>query len=110
MKAKFDERSITIKITEDEMRRLLAGSFLETKIYIGPGSFCIVVDLRAQEESSLSFTGNMSESRLILKTKESEIMKLDAMGKDRDGLLMKSGDIDVWLQVDVRSDSRRRKI
>lgn len=115
MKVKISEETVVFKLTEVEMERLLADQFLETKINIGQGHFYIAIDLNAHKEfpdykeSPLRLLPDRSETCLMLYTTPEEIKKLADMGKDRDGLSFRSGDIECRLQVDVRNDSRSRK-
>lgn len=115
MKVKISEETVVFKLAEVEMERLLADQFLETKINIGQGHFCIAIDLNAHKEfpdykeSLLRLLPDRSETCLMLYTTPEEIKKLADMGKDRDGLSFRSGDIECRLQVDVRNDSRSRK-
>lgn len=115
MKVKISEEAIVFKLAEVEMERLLAFHFLETKINIGQSHFCIAIDLNAYKEfpvyneSSLRLLPDRSESCLMLYTTPEEIQKLADMGKDRDGLSFRSGDVECFLQVDVRKDSRSGK-
>lgn len=115
MKVKISEDAVVFKLAEVEMERLLADRFLETKINIGHSHLCIAIDLNAHKEfpdykeSSLRLLPDRSESCLMLFTTPEEIRKLADMGKDRDGLSFRSGDIECCLQVDVRKDSRSRK-
>lgn len=116
MKAKITEDSITFKITEDEMHRLLTDLSLETKISFGLSQFCMVIDLCAHEylsdckEAPLKLIPDRTESCMMLCTTPDEIKKLSDMGKNRDGLSMKMGDLTIFLQVDMRNDSRTRRI
>lgn len=115
MKAKIAQDSITFKITEDEMQILLADRTLETKISLGLSQFCMVIDLCAHEyfsdykEAPLKLIPDRTESCMMLCTTADEIKKLSDMGKNRDGLAMKMGDLDIFLQVDMRNDSRPKK-
>ena len=114
MKAKIDEKSITFKMTEDEMNLLLANFSLETKISIGPNNLCLAIDLHRKISDDcdlpLRFFPDKSISYLTLNTTPDEIRKLSDMGRNRQGLLMKMGDLDICLQVDIRSDNRPKRI
>lgn len=115
MKVKISEDAVVFKLAEAEMERLLADQFLETKISIGQGHLCIAIDLSAYKEfpdykeCPLRLLPDRSESCLVLYTTPEEIQRLADMGKDRDGLSFRSGDVECRLQVDVRNDSRTRK-
>ena len=115
MNVKISEDSVTFKITEEEMKHLLTGSTLEKKILIGQSDFVMVIDPNPHEyfedfkEAPLKLILDRAESCLTLCTTVDEIKKLSEMGKSREGLSAHIGGIDVFLQVDVRKDSRPRQ-
>ena len=115
MNVKISEDSVTFKITEEEMKHLLTGSALEKKILIGQSDFVMVIDPNPHEyfedfkEAPLKLILDRAESCLMLCTTVDEIKKLSEMGKSREGLSAHIGGIDVFLQVDVRKDSRPRQ-
>lgn len=115
MIVKFSDGSITFKITEDEMRQLLADSSLEKKIMIGQKQFGMAVDLNAhrysddKRESPLRLIPDPSGFGVLMLATREEIQKLADLGKNREGISVKNGDLEVILQVDVRGDGRPRK-
>jgi len=116
MKVKISEDAIVFKLAEAEMERLLSDCFLETKTNIGQSHFCIAIDLNAHKElpddkrPSLKMFTDQSKTCLMLYMTREEMQKLADMGKDRNGLSFRSGEIECCLQVDIRKDSRSRKI
>lgn len=112
MNVKISQDSVTFKISEDELHLLMRGRALEQKTLMGSGEFVMVIDPNPQEfyedfrERPLKLILDRAESRLMLCTTMDEIQKLSDMGKSRDGLSAHIGGIDVFLQVDVRQDSR----
>lgn len=112
MNVKISQNSVTFKISEDELHQLMSGHALEQKTLIGTSEFVMVIDPEPQEffedfrEKPLKLILDRSESCLMLCTTLDEIQKLNDMGKSRDGLSAHIGGIDVFLQVDVRQDSR----
>lgn len=115
MNVKISETSVTFKITEKELNHLLTGATLEQKVPIGGCDFVILIDpafsghLEDIEKSSLRIVFDKSEPRLKLCTTMDEIRKLVDMGKNRDGLSARADNLDIFLQVDIRKDSRERK-
>lgn len=118
MNVKISENSVTFKITEAELNHLLTGTALEQKIMIGGNDFVTIIDPNPREyfedhinfqQTPLKLILDRSESCLMLCTAVDEIRKLSDMGKDRDGLSARINDLDVFLQVDVRKDSRPKK-
>jgi hypothetical protein len=115
MNVKISEDSVTFKITEEEMKHLLTGSALEKKILIGQSDFVMVIDPNPHEyfedfkEAPLKLILDRAESCLMLCTTIDEIRKLSEIGRSREGLSAHIGGIDVFLQVDVRKDSRPRQ-
>ena len=116
MKAKITEDSITFKISEEELCKLLLDSYLETRTMIAKSSFCLVIDLNAHglfddfKEIDLLLIPDRAESCILLRMTPTEVRKLQDMGKDKNGLCMKIDDLDVYLQVDVRGDSRAKRV
>lgn len=115
MNVKISQNSVTFKISEDELHHLMNGHALEQKTLIGSSEFVMVIDPEPQEffedfrEKPLKLILDRSESCLMLCTTIEEIQKLNDMGKSRDGLSAHIGGIDVFLQVDLRQDSRPKK-
>lgn len=116
MKAKISEDSITFKISEEELVKLLLDSYLETRTVIAKSSLCLVIDLKAHElfddfrEIDLFLIPDKAESCIMLRTTHAEVRKLQHMGKDKNGLSMKIDHLDVCLQVDVRGDRRAKRV
>ena len=112
MNVKISKNSVTFKISEDELHQLMKGHALEQKTQIGSSEFVMAIDPNPQKfyddfrEKPLKLILDRSESCLMLCTTMDEIQKLIDMGKCRDGLSAHIGGIDVFLQVDVRQDSR----
>lgn len=115
MNVKISETSVTFKITEKELNHLLTGETLEQKVPIGGCDFVMLIDpafsghLEDIEKSSLRIVFDKSEPRLKLCTTMDEIRKLVDMGRNRDGLSARADNLDIFLQVDIRKDSRERK-
>lgn len=110
MKIKLSDQSITFKITEDEMNRLLSDFPLETAIAAGPNKIRVSLEPDAPEGSApaLDIVPDPSGAKLVLHLHRSDILKLSVMGKDKNGLSIKTGGLDISVQVDVRADSRRK--
>ena len=115
MNIKISEDSVTFKITEEEMKHLLTGSALEKKTLIGKSDFVMVINPNPHEyfedfkESPLKLILDRAESCLMLCTTVEEIKKLSKMGKSREGISAHIDGINVYLQVDVRKDSRSKQ-
>ncbi len=112
MNVKIAEDSLTFKISEEELKILLSGTALEKKVMIGHNAFTMAVDPLPHEsfddaqEKPLKLILDRKESCLLLCTSMDDIQKLSDMGKSRDGLSAHIDGLDVFLQVDVRKDSR----
>ena len=116
MKAKISEDSITFKISEEELSKLLSDSYLETRTVIAKSNLRLVIDLKAHgllddfKEIDLLLIPDRAESCIMLRMTHAEVRKLRDMGRDKSGLSMKIDDLDVCLQVDVRGDSRAKRV
>lgn len=115
MNVKITEKSVTFKITEEEMNDLLAGHTLEKKIPIGQSTFSMRIDPNAGDrfedlkEAPLKLVLDGAESCLMLCVTPEEIQKLSDMGRSREGLSVHADGLDVYLQVDLKADSRPRQ-
>lgn len=114
MNVKISEDSVTFKISEEELGTLLSGKALEKKMMLGKGAFVIVIDPEPEPffddaiEHPLKLIQDRFETCLMFCTSKENIQKLFNMGKSRDGLVCHADGMDVFLQVDVRGDSRSR--
>lgn len=115
MNVKITEKSVTFKITEEEMAQLLSGHALMQKVSIGRSNFSMKIDPNTGDlfeefkEASLKVIFDQANSCLMLCTTRTEIQKLSDMGRSRDGLSARTGGLNIHLQVDLRADSRPRK-
>lgn len=114
MNVKFSENAVTFKITEQELNYLLTGDPLEQTLSIGPDDFSMSIDPNASETSegghaAMHILWDRPKARLSLRTTSDQIRELSAMGKSREGLSAHLGGMDVFLQVDVRKDSREKQ-
>lgn len=114
MNVKITKNSVTFKITEKELNALLTGATLEEEIMVGAIHLLMIVSTTSREPSEINQTyldlsSDNAQSRLSLHTSMDEIEKLSDMGKNRDGIFVHTGNLDVSLQVDIRKDSRERK-
>lgn len=114
MNVKISEDSVTFKISEEELRTLLSGRSLEKKMMLGRGAFVVVIDPDPEPffddaiEHPLKLIQDRFETCIMFCTSKENIQKLFDMGKSRDGLACHADGMDVFLQVDVRGDSRSR--
>ena len=109
MNIKITEQNLRFKITEEELAALLSGKIVKTKIKLLDKSF--IVAIKPQESGDAIKTEFLFESNtafLNLFTPSAEIQKLFDMGRNRKGLEQKIGDVFINIQVDIRSDSRRK--
>lgn len=116
MNVKISEDSVTFKITEEELRTLLSGRMLEKKMMLGRGTFVVVIDpdpepfFEDAADHPLKLIHDKFETCLMLCTSKDNVQKLFDMGKCRDGLSCRADGMEVFLQVDVRGDSRAKNM
>jgi hypothetical protein len=114
MNVKISEDSVTFKISEEELKSLLSGKALEKKMMLGRGIFVVVIDPEPEPffddatQHPLKLIQDRFETCLMFCTSKEIIQKLFDMGKSRDGLACRADGMNVFLQVDVRGDSRER--
>jgi hypothetical protein len=112
MNVKITEKTVTFKITEEELNILSIGQSIEKTVPIGRNNFAMVVDPNLAEdfkEAPLKLILDKDESRLMLCTSKVQIQKLVDMGRSREGLYAHLNKLDVFLQVDLKADSRPRQ-
>lgn len=115
MNIKITEKSVTFKITEEELNVLSAGQTLEKSVSICGNDFAMVIDPNPSdyferfENTTLKLILDKDESCLMLCTSKAQIQKLVNMGRSKEGLCAHVDDLDVFLQVDLKADSRPRR-
>ena len=112
MNVKITESSVTFKITEDEMKMLAKGQSLEKSVPMGTNHFVMMIDPNAEDcfedfqEAPLKLILDRNESCLMLCTTKDQVEKLVNMGRGKEGLFAHIDGLDIFLQVDLRADSR----
>lgn len=109
MNLKISDGEIIFKILEAELNCLIEEKSVCLKSALGRVAFMaeiLVVDGRPSE---LKFNADHAKVNLALQVSTEDLRALREMGKDRDGISMMCGDTKVYLQVDLKSDSRPRK-
>ncbi len=114
MKIKISETTITFKISEDELNALSSGHNLATRLaaggqvlsfHVSPHPFLSDHDIKKRLQVSSDETG----MHVKLAVTSADVSGLSAIGKDRAGVSLKGDACDIFLQVDVRGDSRPHK-
>ena len=115
MNVKITEKSVTFKITEQELHFLNTGQSLEKLVPIGGQDFAMVINpapdemFRDLENAPLKLILDKDESCLMLCTNKKQIQYLIDIGRSKEGLAAHIDGLDVFLQVDLKGDSRPRK-
>ena len=112
MNVKITETSVTFKISEAELHELATGVPLERTVSIGGTCLDMVIDSDSStyfdehESTPLKVILDKKESCLMLCTSKRQIQSLMAMGRSKEGIFAHVDGMDVFLQVDLRSDPR----
>lgn len=115
MNVKITARSVIFKVTEEELNILSTGQVLETKVCIGGNDFVMAINPEPEEyfedsrDSPLKLILDKYESCLMLCASKKQIQTLVDLGRSKEGLSVHTDDLDVFLQVDLRADSRPRR-
>ncbi|AGH97665.1 hypothetical protein [Micavibrio aeruginosavorus] len=115
MNVKISGNSITFKISEFELNALIEQGVITQETRFDTGVFVTRIIFPADDNADpIKFlVSNVPDGGacidLSFGVTHKDISFLSAIGKNREGLSMKSGNIDVTLQVDIRKDSRGRK-
>lgn len=112
MNVRITEESVTFKITEEELNILSTGQSIEKTVPIGGNDFAMVIDpdpteyFADFEKAPLKLILDRDESCLMLCTSKDQIQRLVDMGRSKEGLRAHVKGLDVFLQVDLKADSR----
>lgn len=115
MNVKITQTSVTFKITEEELNILSTGQLIEKTVPISGNNFAMVIDSNSAEyfedyeRAPLKLILDRGRSCLMLCTSKGQIQKLVDMGRSKDGLCAHTSDLDIFLQVDLKADSRPRQ-
>ncbi len=109
MKVRIEDQDLRFKISEDELSALLSGRYLKVKTQVMDKSFVSVIASEgAGDEISLKLISGKDETCLRLLVSPARLQELSDMGRSRSGLQQEIDGVSVFLQVDVRADSRKR--
>jgi hypothetical protein len=121
MNVKISEQSITFKLTEEEMRSLLAATPQDMTFDSGQGCLrAALVPFGDEEEDrsdglhplpplSLRIEPGPQGTNLVMHISRQAVESLADMGKSKDGISARQGGISLKVQVDMRHDTRPRK-
>lgn len=96
MNIRIGNQNIRFKVTEDELGQLLSGDTLEINSLISARIIPNGSDILVKHNNG----------ELILMVSKQRLLELMDMGKNREGISAQQGDLSLYLQVDVRKDSR----
>ena len=105
MNVKITEKSVTFKITEEELNILNTGQSIENNVPIGGNDFAMIIDPNPAEyfedfeKAPLKLILDRDESCLMLCTSKAQIQELVDMGRNKEGLCAHVKGLDVFLQV-----------
>ncbi len=106
MNIKLSAHSVTFKISEEELQFLLADNHLNETISVSGRNFSFFIEPVHSMDTEFFLNEDFSIS---LKVSDKKIQELAEMGKSRDGICIFQKDINILLQVDVRSDTRPKR-
>ncbi len=100
MNVRIEDQNLRFKISEEELEILLNGGDLKAE--------AMIVAQIKPSDSGDDISVNNDGAGLVLNVPKPKLLELSGMGKSRDGLSVKLGDLSLSLQVDIRKDSRKR--
>ncbi|MEJ2681554.1 MAG: hypothetical protein P8144_08790 [Gammaproteobacteria bacterium] len=108
MNVKMSSTSIVFKISEDELHTLKQHAAITQNVPLGTHTLKLKVKTVLQEEAVTIHFDWIDDSAcaLVLCVTSAQIQTLCQMGKSREGICVLRRDTEVFLQVDVRRDSR----
>jgi len=108
MNVKIEEQNLKFKISEEELKILLEGHCLNTKVSFLDKTLTIVLNPQGstpEMESKLSC--DEGDVYLTLFIPPVKIQELSVIGKNREGVKSQTNDNCLSLQVDIRKDNRK---
>ncbi|GJL85392.1 MAG: hypothetical protein DHS20C02_11670 [Micavibrio sp.] len=109
MNVRIGEQDLRFKITEEELKTLLAGQCLHVNVGLLNKTLVATINPQGSGESMESkLVLDDSEAYLNLLIPPGKVEELSDMGRSRAGLKASSDDgLSISLQVDMRADSRK---
>ncbi|PCI57242.1 MAG: hypothetical protein COB36_02965 [Alphaproteobacteria bacterium] len=110
MNVRFEEQDIRFKISEEELKHLMQGHIVRVSLGLLVNSMTVLINPNALgEDMEVKHVLDDDTSYITLLVPSNILVDLHNMGKNRDGIEVKQGDLTLSLQVDVRKDSRPRE-
>lgn len=110
MNVRFEEQNIRFKISEEELKQLMHGRVLNISLGLLVNDMTVLINPNALGDSmEVKHVFDDDTSYITLLVPSHILVDLHNMGKNRDGIEVKQGDLTLLLQVDVRKDSRPRE-
>ncbi|HRK98383.1 MAG TPA: hypothetical protein PLE43_07905 [Alphaproteobacteria bacterium] len=106
MNIKFSSQSVTFKISEEELKSLIVDKKLIESLLISGQKVSFAIFPVQSGEMVLDLTEGFAFS---LQLPNPKIQELSEMGKSRDGIFLLQDNLKIFVQVDVKSDTRSRK-
>ena len=110
MNVRFEEQNIRFKISGEELKQLMRGHIMRVSLGTLVNSMTVLINPNALGEGmEVKHVFDDDISYITLLVPSHVLFDLHNMGKNRDGIEVKQGDLTILLQVDVRKDSRTRE-
>ncbi|MCE9508695.1 MAG: hypothetical protein K8R48_10360 [Alphaproteobacteria bacterium] len=100
MNVRIDEDGVRFRIVPADLSLLLGGSELKQRVSIGAQSFEYrILPAASAREMALAMTGN----GFTLSVPHAALEQLGGLGRSKNGVSVKSGDVEISLQVDLKA-------
>ena len=113
MKVKLSHKSVVFKITEDELKALQLQKTLTETISFGAEKLCFVLlpitGAAETDNSQLNASFDKKNGVITLGVHPDAPRSLSEMGRSKEGIAHDGGGMRLFLQVDLKKDSRLRK-
>ncbi len=113
MKVRIEENNIIYKISQAELNSLLAGQDLQVKLKLLDKSFIAAIKVQSSDNfMQPELVLGEDEVNLNLLISQEKVQELLDLGRNKAGLSFNVDELNISLQVDLRSDNRQplRKI
>ncbi len=109
MNVKITDKAIIFKITEGELEQLVGGVNITKNIPLLPQAFTTIINANTTHKKLIAeLSPEENKVTLTLHAPQKYIQQLAEMGKNNDGISCSHNGVNIQLQVDVKTDSRRR--
>ncbi|QQG37303.1 MAG: hypothetical protein HYS17_05960 [Micavibrio aeruginosavorus] len=104
MNLRIAENNFRFRITPQDLERLLRGQDVDQRVCLGAHCFTYRI---APERQGDRIKLEMAVGGFCLSVPQSRLMELRDMGRSKEGLTVMQGDVEISLQMDIKTQMRK---